>query len=311
MQAEEVEIILASGKTNYIIGEPLKFSVKLHNNSTSVINVPSVARLGDNYRHYYLEVVDPDGKVEARYNKKSYEDEYFPYQYSGEPIQPGDSIEFFIYPTVTSLLEENNSIGYTFDVPGEYRVRLAYHIDQRYVNLWNNNGEIAYSNELRLVFREPDKDESEILSSIWSKTMRFVESCEYCNVCMFDEQHLEEIMSKYANHPLIPYVIYFLARRYTTRELHNYSRACELYEQLIISHPDFRHSEVMTHAAYAYYKQNRMERARYLVNKALKDHPSLKDHYNFMRIKLVIDNRGHQGDPVGKWVYDRLNYKHK
>jgi hypothetical protein len=292
-QEEDMRLTLESDKDEYIAREPIKFIITMTNISDQTLRIPEVEYLGKNMEHMLYEITYHEDRMLRIYQ---YMHNFIipnP-NYVGEALNPGDSIQIFLYPNFTRRYDSpvpgaRNQI--TFKETGNYEVRVVYYVDPILEVLWKPRGGKLYSNPLNLRIREPTREEREILDAIWSSgpDRSFVGPARGDDSPSFhDEPELRRVISKYPDHPMIKHAYLALAKSLSGRihERQKEEEAAKILEMMMDKYPEFRYEEVRLLLGYAYWRAGKQNEAVEVFNRTLDERPSLRDNYRFMRWKL-------------------------
>ncbi len=309
----EVELQLNSVKSEYVVGEPLKFTVRLINNTDETIYIPAARYFDMNMWFFLIEIITPDSTVEFRKFQYQFEDGASIPKYTSEPLAPGASIETNLYPNITFLVDISTlrkfrgEMTRTFPDPSEYRIRLIYVIRRNVGSLWRDEDGLLYSNDIKIKFKEPDSAGEEILGALWAKGGRILSIGDDNILFSFDEMALEEVIAKYPDHFLTKYARFYLAKSYLVKkkdpEYDQMEEGVTVLEALQREYPEFRPMEVRQLIATGYFRTNREEEARRLFKETLELYPALKDNYQFMKQKIYADTKSFKA--VADWHKQR------
>ena len=309
--AANLDIAFYSAKNEYVIREPVKFVVKLENHSDEVLRIVNVSSFDMNMEFMELEVTYPNGERRYRKGHISFVSRLFYPMWLGEQIFPGETIITFLYPNVTYAVDHRGDwLEETFPVAGEYRLRVVYTVPEVYYELWKGPGGKAYSNEITVVFREPDPVQREILDAYWLKGGYNVSMGDDSQMFEFDRLALANVAAKYPDQPFVKYALFALARDLTHIWPGNV-RPAEVEQGIAIllalkrDHPDFRADEIGIHVSKAYLDLQKYPEARASYAEVLAERPWLKDHDTFMMGKIRADTNEQPG-AVTKWRKQRI-----
>ena len=312
-----ITVHLASDMSVYVTREPVKFSVTLTNESSSVQYFAGVDALDSNMDYFYYEIVNPQGTLEYRKFRHRSSNEAWNYGlFWGEPLNPGESVLFFSYPNFTYCLNPHaekysrgNCTKITFSVSGTYKVRLIYSVPSKFVNLWRGaNGE-AISNQIELSFRPEGAQEKEILDALWSAGGDLSTGDDGLLIS-FDKYKLSKALKDCPDNPLIKHVYFDLARQILCDGPRSDApRARDLLLHCRKACPDYRTEEISTHLAYAYYNMNQTDAARTEMISAMRRNHLLKTNYPFMWLKIIIDYGNVEA--VGRWREKRAKNEYR
>ncbi len=157
-------------KSEYIIREPLRARVTLRNVSGTTARIIEVKDLGPEMRYVRMEIERTDGMTTTRVACWSGENSIRNPHYLGEPLQPGESVAFNVYPVVSRLVDGDDWCGeVTFCRPGTHRVRVVYEVPEYYAALRAKGNAYVASDFVDLTFRTADRLETEILDVLWGE----------------------------------------------------------------------------------------------------------------------------------------------
>jgi hypothetical protein len=293
---DKLAVTLSTDRGQYVLREPMKFTVVMENISPDPIRIPEVQYFDDmNMAYMFLSLTGPMGEEERRY-KWIYAREIGSAGYEGELLEPGEQIQFFLYPNVTFPSHGLSVYGradQTFRQPGEYSVRVCYTVPPLYKMLYAPDSRRVYSNTVELRFRDPDESEREILDQLWSGYPQALILGEVRPLDLrVDEEALEAVLRKHPGHGLEPYVLFTLARSYSAITgaggPDDPERAEEILEKLLVTHPGFRHEEVRVRLAVIYNRTGQQDKARALMDEAMQAHPLLRTNDDFMTNYMFI-----------------------
>ncbi len=294
-----VSLVVSSVKYDYVVREPVKFVVRLGNNSPKTINIPTPRNFDMNMRFLRIEVTTPSGETQIRMFKYIESIRLVGHGYSGEPLAAGASIETFLYPNVSFFivhprqLSPREGVHLTFPEPGRYQLRVIYLVSTAMENLWKGPDGELYSDPIDLAFREPDAVEKEILDALWSRGGGILSMGDNFILGHFDEQALRQVIGRYPDHEMTLYARFALARSLlsSTESTTNIEidEATEILTELMRNHAGFRPMEVRQHLATAFEMAGRNEEAVDLFAETLLMYPALKDHYRFMQWYIITN----------------------
>lgn len=299
---------LESVKGEYILREPVKFIVKFINESDRTIRIYRIDRFNENMEQMYLEVITPKGEIQLRKSTIALVNRISSVHYGGDPIEPGESIEVFLYPNETHFIQSPRSWGFTFPEAGTYRLRVVYTVEEFRERLWKPENNKMYSNSIDITFREPTPEEKEILDAFWDG-MSYLFVWDEMPMAGFNVDRLKEVMAKYPNNHLMKYVYFAMGHELRCPPIgpsdsYDIDKAIEYFEMLKDRHPDFRFEETRQYLARFYMDAGRREEAIRLNNETLRERPNLKDHYRFMRQKILAEEQDNM-KAVTKWIRKR------
>jgi hypothetical protein len=308
-RGQGLDISISSPKTSYVVGEPVKFEIRITNNSDSVKRIVDIEFLGSNMEYMLFEITTPDNVREIRNTKKAIIHYMYNPNYSGEPLQPGEFVLTYLYPNSSRVINseeiygEEHRSGRTFPRPGLYKIRAGYFVKEHQVVLKESVGGVLYSNALELEFRAPTAEEREILSAYWGGANFMADGSEIDSGSQHDVQALRSVIAKYPDHPMTKYAYFGLLRTMSTIRLDgtivNLEEATALSEVLRRDYPQYRFVEVRKLTAGALRKAGRRSEALALYQEALSKEPGLIHYYGFMGALVYCDTGGSDG--VREW----------
>jgi hypothetical protein len=274
-----------------VIRPPWSLTFVLSNIGDTLTHVLPAKELGQNMEFMELELTTPDGVVERRFNQFIYhEREFFP-DWGGEVLPVGGRIVRTIYPYRTMLRPPTGCTPYdwTFSKPGTYKLRLVYSPPRHLRVLYKASGGELLSNEITVRITKADKVGEEILDVYWcqGEEIAWGETTTYFDV---DPGPLRDILNKYPDHALSPYVKLNLARAlltlsFTGDDPDAVDEASVLLDEL--QNFTARQHEFMIHKASVYALRKQFDKAADLFVAAAQADPFLLDDIDF----------------VGKWIY--------
>lgn len=311
-ETREVSLEVGSVKSEYVVREPVKFIVKLINESPQPVNIPEPHYFDMNMRFLLLEVTSPNGELQVRRFQYVSTLSLVNYQYTGEPLASGEMIETYLYPNVTypvdlPSLSPADETHITFPEPGRYGVRVIYHVDPAMENLWKGPKGDLYSNRSTLQFRKPTASEEEILAALWVDGGYELSVGDTKTISSFDEIPLRRVIDDYPQHPMTDYARLALARTLmvlsesTTRA--ELSEAAEILEWLMENSVDIRPREVRQLLGEAYSTLGLRDKAVALFSETLRIHPELQDNFHFMQL-LIVTKTG-SVEATSEWIESR------
>jgi len=297
----DVTMSLSLDATNYVIREPIRFQIEIANASQDTVRLFPVNELGNHMRHMFFEITRPDGSVEWRKFLTVFYLEAVGIGPRGEPLAPGGRLDLLLYPYMTywagppSAKPQSKKPRFTFDKPGEYRVRVAYCVESVRRYLWKPEGGILYSNSLTLELRNPSVEENAILDAVWSGDRFSMSQGDMATHLEGDAVKLRAVIDRYPDAPFVRYAKLTLGR--TLAYSANPATALEGIEILTQLHeefPKFRVEEAFFHRANALDLHGDSQEALEVYEAALVESPKLVDSYVFMTRKLWAET--HQSD---------------
>lgn len=311
--ADEVVLVLESTQSEYVIREPLKFTVHFVNRSDEPVNIVDIGLLDMNMSNLVLEVTTPHDEVQIRRFSYVSSDQIFYPWYSGEPLEPGGSLQTALYPNVTGVVDEERTGIWsgrhevTFPRRGRYEVRVGYYVWQTAPKLWRPEEEYLFSNAVTLHFRDPTPVEEEILDAYWKLGGTWISTGDHNPFCRYDTDALRNVIDKYPDNEMTKYAYFGLARELArvrlNVDLQRMRSAIPIFETLLTRYPGLRGDEMRHHLARTYYNTGEREKAIEIFNNALKESPGLEDNYEFMKNKLVAETMSSQALSV--WMRKR------
>lgn len=185
--SSEVTLSLTSVKCEYVLREPVKFTVTFKNVSSSAVAMVNLELLGSNMDFMELEITRPDGVTEIRSTKHDYVTGPLVPAWRGEPFMPDDEIKVDLTPNASIFVGGGiRDWSQTFSAPGQYVVKVYYVVPLDYKNLWKGPQGRLMSNTVTVTFREPTTEESAILDAYWTKGGYWISLGEHGIDCRFD-----------------------------------------------------------------------------------------------------------------------------
>lgn len=319
--SEELSLLLRTAQNEYILHEPVRFALTLRNVSDERQKVAEVSLWDMNMEFTFLEITTPEGELQFRRYQYETVTAIWNAFYEGEPLEPGGSIESFLYPNVSFVMtdgkqrDQYRGLEFTFPRVGTCKVRVCYFVSSFWEHLWKGEGGELYSNPITITFREPDSKEKEILDALWAGGTTEIAIGDDMLAFSFEEsqeRELERIIEKYPEHALVKYAYFYLARSLVTLS-GGYVRGrvesgVELFETLMKRDPDFRYEETRQLLAMGYDRVDRKEDAIKLFSQTLTERPSLENNYRFMSRKIMVET-GNNKIAVEKWRFKRRGIK--
>jgi hypothetical protein len=287
----------------------------IENAGGTTARVMEVRELGPNMEYTFLDIQTPDGTRELRTFQYINDIKLPNPKYLGEPLQPGEGVQFFIYPTESTPLRRdprNETDDYgplTFPVAGTYHVRVAYRVPEVYKNLQPNGGEV-FSEPVVLEFREPTAEESEILDAVWACAPMLSSGEDEALKCDA-EPELRRVIALYPQNDLTRYARFYLARAIVyQRPPRQRGEAIEILEDLRSNRSSFRAEEVRLLLGRIYGSDGETEKAKQVFNEALAMNPMLRTNFPFMERKLLTDYAdSNPSEAVRIWMQNRREGK--
>jgi hypothetical protein len=289
---EKIAVALDPLKVEYVAREPVKFRVVLSNISSEPVHVPEVRFYDMNMEFFQLRIVPPGENEEIR--KFRYKSAYgiANENYGGELLMPGDSIQSFLYPNVTYLVDDGRLVdpGPTFAEPGQYEVQVCYTVPAHQKVLYTNEAREICSNTVILTFRRPDDVEAEIVDAIWDDSTPALSMGDNSPFPPFNISSLRAILERYPDHELSSYVRFALARSLvsisTAKRTAEANEAIELLEPL--RDTDFRYfDEVCLHLSVALFVSGDQATSLRVLEQLFDERPALRSDYRTMSRYLI------------------------
>jgi hypothetical protein len=302
--SDSPDIIISENQATYLIGEPVKITVDIKNNTNTILRIPEVSLFGHQMEFMYLEVEYPDGIKEQR--KFEYEQVYsiVNTKYRGEPLKPGQYVRTFLYPNFTHLLDDPTSWQRTFRVGGVHRLAVVYYIPSNLESLSASPDRKTASNIIQLIFQEPTMVEEEILECLWEDGGWSLTLGDNEIHTLLSINSLSSVLAEYEGHPLTKYVMLALGKALLgTYSLPEQRQATTLFEKLNREYPRFRPEEIMQWKATGYYYTGRIDKANQIFNAALRAYPSARHSVPFMRYKILAEYNDIKY--IDKWMISR------
>ena len=295
-----LRVTLSAERTDLLEHEPLKMTVEIRNVSDHPVNVASIQDINmyDDMRFTLVEVSTGKGRAELREGAVSTTDVDFGSGYRGDSLPPGGLILFNIYPNVTYRFERtsNEEARQALDKPGNYTVRVVYHIPSDVRLLPPGPGGMVFSNAVLFQVRKPTRQEKEILDAMWTGSAA---NSDYERGA-FDEKKLRSVIDKYPDLRLIAYAKFSLARSLAGRAPVD---AQAIYRDLMKKYPHFRDEEVHVQMGYAAINARDYKLALDTMTELLSRRPELQNTYEVGHRYLWAKTQG--VDAVSRWLEAR------
>ena len=216
----QLSLTVIPEKTEYVVQEPVKLMLVFRNESAEYLRTFNEEYLGQQMEYTRYEFEYPDGHVETRHHEEVEIFSWvFPDKYLGQRLPPGDSIVAFTYPDITRDVDPSlppGEGGYepAFGAPGVYGIRVVYEVEEGFVHLWKPVGGRLVSNTVYLTFREPDREEREIIDALWAAGMGpfHGDTGQFSGSWPYDEARLRDVIRRFPGHPLIVHARLALAK---------------------------------------------------------------------------------------------------
>lgn len=308
-------VLLESVKTEYVIGEPVKFRVTLRNTGNETLRVVCISDLEANSDYLYYEV-EHDGQRDHCVTRFIDKHVMFDPVYEGEPLRPSEEVATLLYPGRVwrrPAGQRSRWVGLRdmFPAPGSYRVSVTYVVSADHLKLWSTGQTGQKSDDIELVFREPDSVERRILAACSPGSDLAAHLGELNAHAQFDEAALRAILSEFPDHPMSDYARLCLARSLTRIGFSGIGpsgrEGVAIFEELRARVPNFRAEEVAKQLATAYYYLNERELAVSIFEDALKKYPYMGQQYSFMN--RYIHALTGDGDAPRRWNESRRQGK--
>lgn len=298
----EVALKLRSYQDVYVLHEPVQFIGELKNNSDEIVRLHSMESLADeNMSYLFLEIITPEGEKQERRTCFMLVD-YFAFpEYKGEPLLPGETFGFDIFPNHTNSIGNILKGGWTFPEVGEYKVRLAYEVEDAMEYLWKPPGNRLYSNQITIRIVEPTPAQKEILAAYWKDSVSDGMTWDGKLMSGFDVRELNRVVQKYPNEPFIKYPLFALLNTETL--VPDLSHAAPHAQYLMSHFPDFRPGQVRRTYAAALIESGRQAEGLKVLDEALTLEPRLKDNFDFMMMKVGTEKGSEAA--FWRWVRER------
>lgn len=318
-KANSLTLNVHSCQDTYVIGEPIKLIIRISNYSNQTERIVESELLNNNMEFMLFEITPPDNRVEIRSTQQWIKERFINPNYAGEPLFPGEFIEFYLYPNYSILIDHSRQEGVvgmegrTFTRAGKYRLRVAYFLPKYWRILKNSVAEELYSNQIEINFRNPTLQEKEILDAYWVGANFIARRGDIDGQARFDETALRSVISKYPNEPLVKYAYFALMRSLAYRPISTSMPTNDpvpglkeieiLGETLMNRFPEFRYFEIRNHIARNIARDGRKSESLKLYQDCLTKMPQLKDHYGFMA-NLIIVKYGRM-EAITEWSKSR------
>ena len=251
------ELRVRVDQSEYVVGEPVRLVGTLRNASSETLFFDDLP--------VYLSLTPPRGKAEFCSIDE---------RVAGTELTPGDSISFFLYPSLTKtrVSHEGARLGTdhnfeTFTRAGRYRLRIFCRPQSprgSCFSLWR--ADRTESNEISLHMRSPKRNETPVVNALrragtltndYYRGVYRVRDGSFHMEDVFLEE-LRAVTARRPNSPLIAYAKYAIARMllddaidYPNEHQLEMGQAIEALEALRFDHPEFRRDEVTYHFASA------------------------------------------------------------
>ncbi len=290
--ASGLVVDVRSDKNQYVLGEPVKLTASVRNETGQTIRVPSVTLMDQFFMHFmYFEVTSPTGALRRLKHVAIFQELILGPHYAGAPLAPGDSIQVFLYPARTNVAVDANgmasgeriSSSETFPVTGRYKLRVVYQVwpdlDVLFPGKWR-------SNEVELIMRKPDSEQREILDALWQGMPAGEGGIDWSRR---DLKRLKAVIDKYPHDDLTLHVRFALARGLEWED--RYDDAITILRALNTSHPEFRHEEMQLWLGRVYIGSGAREEGADMLFSAMGKEPALWTNPAFVEAVTVIGIR--------------------
>jgi hypothetical protein len=301
----------------FVVHEPVRLTCTFKNESDSTLRIMDVQQYGSNMKHMYYVVQTPGGELESRRVLYMIGTGFYMSDYVGEPLAPGDEVEFFMYPAYTRKFDpetgETYGGGNTLPAPGWYRLQLAHFVPRQLPKLWagNSTARTVMSDPIEITIVEGTDVDEKILGALWENDGGgWLSEGDDHRSQREDEQLLRDIVKRFPRERMSKYVYLGLARSLSTPstfnrevELGRTREAVGYLELLAAQYPDFRREEVAEFLGFGYAYLGNPDKARRVFDDAIRANPRLSTHYEFMSTRLA-SLYPHQ-PAVREWSYAR------
>jgi hypothetical protein len=257
----------------------------------------------------YYEIRYPGGHLERRRSQSPVVDGIWNFTTTGAPLASGDSLYFFVYPTMTGMPVDRNGRdidarlpdGRTLPRPGRYRLRMVAHIWPEFTNLTVGSWR---SNDVKLVVRNPDPIGQHILNEVW-KCGSFSGGAGGCLPATLERlihDHPDHSMTKYAR------VAVAASHQWSQPGAHNadVARAIGDYQSILADYPDFFSEDVQLRLAKIYHFAGKHDEAQRTIVELMMRHPELWTDGRFAWAGAVIGTN--LDDGWSRWTERERTY---
>lgn len=280
--------------------EPVKLICTLRNNTGMTLQIMDVQQYGANMEYMYYILSPPSGGTEYRNFRNNYQTGFFNSEYTGETLLPNRSVEFFLYPAYTRLIDpislERFSGGRTFAEIGTYSIRIAHFIPPQLERLWagRSSDRTIVSEATTLVVVEPTAEDRAVLETLWrGHGGEWLSEGDDGLGRRTDEEELRATLKRYPRARMSRYVYLALARSLSTpssfnrtKELERAAEAAQYLEVLVDLYRGFRTEEVLQCLGKNYTYLGKPVEGREAFDRAMRSNPNLATHYGFMWTRL-------------------------
>jgi hypothetical protein len=277
----------ASSRDRYVLGEPVRITVLLRNESTRTIWVPD-----DDAIPFEVDVVyGPDRETVNVCAIVASHASLF-------PLPPGQSVFRALYPDSLATRYERDSW-----YPGERRVIIWYR--RPYGGGHDTGPGEAISNELVIALEEPTRAEREIMHAL-QESMYEGSSLSCLAVhTLVTKKRAEAVIRKYPNERLTNYARYALARASieTQYEKQDLAMGLEMLQEIMGRDPTFYPEEVRWLAAQCIRYAHARPQATRMLGDLLRENPALNysDRFMFEYIQHRFYEVYSPVDPYSEW----------
>jgi hypothetical protein len=160
-----------------------------------------------------------------------------------------------------------------------------------------------------LTFREPDREEREIIDALWAAGMGpfHGDTGQFSGSWPYDEARLRDVVRRFPGHPLIVHARLALAKTLQWKPPDNrdadLKEAKRILESLIAERPYFRPAEVRVLLGRTAVTGEDYGAAAAHLAEGLRQMPFLAKNYVYMRMKLWVDDPrvDAPNDAFGQW----------
>jgi hypothetical protein len=301
-----VTLNLRSHQDVYVLHEPVQFMGELKNSSGEIVRLQSMRDLADeNMRYLFLEIITSEGEKQERRTCFGFIDYVAFPEYKGEPLLPGESYDFDIFPNHTYSIRQEDMMkgGWTFPEAGEYKVRLVYEVESFREHLWKPPGNRLYSNQITIRVVEPMPAQKEILAAYWKDSVSGGMTWDGKFMSGFDVKELNRVVQKYPNDAFIKYPLFALLNTESSMAVPDLSQVAPHAKYLMSHFPDFRPGPVRRLYAAALIESGRQKEGLKVLDEALAIDPRLKDNFDIMMLKVGTERGSERA--FWQWVRER------
>ena len=268
-----IRMELSTEETQYVVGEPIKFRVRITNTANRQLNIVPPDELIQSGEFISYEIRYRDGSFVPIKLQNIFINRAIYQGWTGTSLPTGESVEVILYPPPKY-----------FGAPGRWEARVVYEIHEVYGSLWRPDGGALRSNIVTLDIRAATKQEKDILDVYWQGYRKSGYE-EYDIMVKVDESQLRSAIDEYGSQPLAKYLV-FLYARYFVGVSHKHperaKEAIKILSDLRKEKPCFRFEETNYLLGWAYYIAGDAITAEQVFHSAVKERPELYDLWWFV-----------------------------